>query len=247
MSIERFPAKAINGFQNYEQLTGSGNFTVPAGVYSLCVFQVGGGAGGGAGSGTASSGQAGGGGGASGEHTLCLHYPVTPGQSIPYACGAGGSGGSGAAGSAGGDTTFGNLISGGGDVGAQGDATSGTGGTQVITAYHDDPASGEGVWSGFVGAGGIGYDDGQAGGTSTADNWLFRNQTAAVGGSGSKGNGGGGGSSFWGTGGAGGSDGAAGANAAASSYGAGGGGGGHDDSSGYDGGDGTAGVIEVRW
>lgn len=84
-------------------LTGSGNWSVPTGVTQITVTAVG--AGGGAG-----TGGSGNGGGAGGGESATQTFSVTPGASIPYACGTGGTPGSSSGdspGSAGGNTTFG--------------------------------------------------------------------------------------------------------------------------------------------
>lgn len=103
-------------------LTGSGNWTVPAGVYWIRVRQW---AAGGAG-GAAAGGVAGGGGGGGGY----CEYPVavTPGALLPYSVGAGGVAGSGAGGN-GGDTTFNGVTVHGGAGGAAGSGSGGAGGS----------------------------------------------------------------------------------------------------------------------
>jgi hypothetical protein len=96
-------------------LTGSGNFTVPAGVTQITVTAIG--AGGGAGSGGVGNG-AGAGGGESATQT----FTVTPGAVIAYACGSGGTPGASTGdlpGHDGGDTTFG-PVSGAGTLTAHG-------------------------------------------------------------------------------------------------------------------------------
>ena len=80
--------------------SGSGNFTVPAGVYSIKVTLIGGGGG------TVSGNSAGGAGGGGGGISMAT-LSVTPGQTISYSVGAAGSAGAAtAAGGNGGDTTF---------------------------------------------------------------------------------------------------------------------------------------------
>lgn len=155
-------------------LSGSGNFTVPAGVYVLHCLWVGGGGGGG-GNGDGNSGnnnsQPGAGGGRGG--VLYRKVPVTPGQLIPYSIGAGGAGGTGGVtfgnragtGGTGGITSvlsFTALGGSGGSGGAQGDASVLPSGANGL----DDPtAAASGVVSsisvtftspGFGGPGGTG-------------------------------------------------------------------------------------------
>lgn len=118
----RLTAELMRAFINLPHpsvLTGTGNYTVPPGVYMLHGFDVGGGgAGGGIATGaaaTATSGQPG--------CTQEFWMRVTPGQVIPYACGAGGIPGAAGAndGGAGGDSTFGDVIAKGG-IGGKGSA-----------------------------------------------------------------------------------------------------------------------------
>lgn len=89
---------------------GSGTFTVPANVYLLRRVRMWGGGGGGGGASNTSSAGAGGGPGAYWEGAI----PVTPGQIIPYAIGAGGTAGLGGAsptaGGTGGTTSFGSYV-----------------------------------------------------------------------------------------------------------------------------------------
>jgi hypothetical protein len=121
-------------------LSGSGTFTVPAGVFWLFVRGIGGGGGGGGGGGNSSLSQptmgGGGGGGAlAGEEYLA----VTPGSVLSYSVGAGGSGGAGGAalspgatGGNGGNSTFDSLtfFGAGGGKGLLADYASGS-----LTAY----------------------------------------------------------------------------------------------------------------
>lgn len=87
------------------QLTTSGNFTVPAGVFELQVEGSGAGGGGG-GAATLTSG----GGGASGSKSW-TRIEVVPGQVIPFVIGAGGAGGGiGADGVSGGATNFSTFL-----------------------------------------------------------------------------------------------------------------------------------------
>lgn len=86
---------------------GSGSYTVPEGVTALYVTLLGGGGGGGIGD----AGGRGAGGGSTGEEVIAI-LPVTPGQVIAYAVGAGGGSGQN-----GGNTTFGGLTARGGNRG----------------------------------------------------------------------------------------------------------------------------------
>ena len=102
--------------------TGSGNFTVPAGVSHVRGVLVGGG--GGAGSGARDATSTYGAGGSSGGAGQVLRFEllVTAGGTVAYSVGAGGAGGAaqstattaGNNGSNGGDTTFGAFTAGGG-------------------------------------------------------------------------------------------------------------------------------------
>lgn len=104
-------ALPAGGFSNLVVLTGSGNWTVPAGVTKIKVTAVGGGGGG---SGTAPKPGACGGGGGGGGSTIGI-IATTPGASISYSVGAaGGAGTSSTNGGSGGNTTFGALTAGGG-------------------------------------------------------------------------------------------------------------------------------------
>ncbi len=118
----RLTAELMRAFTNAVHpavLTGAGNYTVPAGCYMLHGFTVGGGAGGGGiATGAAAT-------GTSGQPGCVLEFwmRVTPGQVIPYNCGAGGLGAPAGAndGSNGNDTTFGSVLAKGG-VGGKGSA-----------------------------------------------------------------------------------------------------------------------------
>ena len=101
-------------------VTSSGSWTVPAGVRSVDVFCVGGGASGKAALSVSSSSTAqSGGGGGSGKTATLLSYAVTPGQVFATVIGAGGVGAAGITGSmqvynpnnAGGTTSFGSILS----------------------------------------------------------------------------------------------------------------------------------------
>ena len=89
------------GFKNKAQVTVSGSWTVPAGVYEIEAWgTAGGGAGGGADSSSNPTGGSGGGGGAS---VGCI-LNVTPGDILQIVIGAGGVGAVGAPGTSGGNT-----------------------------------------------------------------------------------------------------------------------------------------------
>jgi hypothetical protein len=115
-----------------QPLTGSGTFTVPAGVHQILAVATGGGGGGsGCQSGATIPLVSGSGGGAGATEWSLV--AVTPGGTVSYAVGAGGAGGVGAvAGSNGGNTTFGSLTAAGGaggGVGAGPISPGGIGGT----------------------------------------------------------------------------------------------------------------------
>lgn len=142
-----------------QKFTASGTFTVPAGVTTVWLTGVGGGAGG-----AGSDGGAFGGGG--GARAWGVPVTVTPGASYAVTIGAGGSPGPyDGPGGAGGVTSFGALLSlsGGGAGGAGG---SGGGDTDGVTGggfggYSRAAAAG----SGGGGSGGIGGNPGYAGGS----------------------------------------------------------------------------------
>lgn len=183
------PASAMlhPGFANLAIVTATGNFTVPAGVFTLDVELWGGGGGGGgsgAGGGTA-------GGGGAGGYARGI-FAVTPGQVIACTIGATGSaGGPGGAGGAGGTTSFGALISATGGAGGQpnpsgagGAAGVGSGGIINLGAGSGSTGAASNVQGG-AGAAASGGGGGGGGGA----------QGAAGGGAIPGGGGGGGGSS----------------------------------------------------
>lgn len=103
----------------FQKFTGSGSFTVPAGVTTLYISGcAGGGGGGGGSSSTASSSVATcGGGGGAGQSVQRVSVIVTPGQIIPVVVGTGGTSGAGGAtgsnaqaGGSGGLTSFGTSL-----------------------------------------------------------------------------------------------------------------------------------------
>ena len=165
--------------------SGSGNYTVPAGVTSINYLVV---AGGGGAGGNAFNGGGGGGG------VLAGSMSVTPGQTIAYSVGAGGAGGSGGTnGSNGSNSTLGSLTAIGGGAGgstANGAGSSGGSGGGGAGGSSGTGAAGAGTTGqGF--AGGTGYGAGSglwgAGGGGGA---------GGVGESGSSGKGGNGGSGY---------------------------------------------------
>jgi len=221
------------------ELSGSGNWTVPAGVSSVDVILVAGGGGGG-------SNRGGGGGG--GGVLRDTSYAVTPGGSVAYSVGVGGAGGNGAnssPGAKGSDTTFGSLTAVGGGGGCAPSSITtrdgGSGGGGSITGdtaggtgtsgqgNNGGAASGSNSGGGGGGAGAVGQDSpGTDGGNGGAGNDLSAVVGASVGDAGVFSGGGGGGG--FGSGGSLGGDGGS-------------GGGGHGRSESLSGADGTAGAA----
>lgn len=198
-----------------EMLTGSGNWTVPAGTVGVQVELLGPGGGGGG----ADNDNAAGGGGGAGEYVRS-YWTVAElggvGANVPYSCGTGGGGGSNT----------------GGD-GSPGSAATSFG--VVVTA--NPGQGGKGSTSAVVGAGG-------AGGTGGANYDIAIPGWRGFSGAGDNvgdGIGGKGADSPFGAGGAGGYDDGAGSNA--TGYGAGGGGAAEDDTTGQTGGSGSDGCI----
>lgn len=119
--VDYVPPGATAGYENYVVLTGSGTWTVPAGVTRIRTILVGGGDGGAGGNnGTNTSAAAlpqPGAGGIAGVKGLSalifeINLTVTPASEYIYDCGAGGTGGAaGSAGADGEETTFGALSS----------------------------------------------------------------------------------------------------------------------------------------
>lgn len=102
--------------------SGSGNFTVPAGITKVYVTMIGGGGGGASGKNPDTTY---GPGGAGASAIINVPYTVTPGGTVAYAVGSGGAGGSGSGigaggnnGATGGNTTFGTLTAEGAAGGA---------------------------------------------------------------------------------------------------------------------------------
>jgi hypothetical protein len=184
----RFEAASGGGkvLRAQEFLSGSTNWTAPAGVTEVWVTGCGGGGGGG---GTKTGGGGcGGGGGGGGQSVFRMRLSVTAGNTYSVSIGAAGAAGTDQSvnptnGGTGGNTTFGGLLtltggSGGvradGSVGAAGGAAGGSGATRgytgetYIATYHTAARGGEGGLSfpGGYGSGGIG--SGSAGGTAKA-------------------------------------------------------------------------------
>jgi len=233
-------------FQIQEYTTGTGNWTVPAGVYLVDALIVGGGGGGGA---VAANGNVGGGGGGGGEVVKIKNLNVIPGESIPYVVGALANGGAAGDndGTDGNLSSFAGIVAAGGkkvlkastNTGGKGGSTTlgcaggaadtagdaGTEGTTLIIQRIGGGGGGGGYnYSGTAGAGGAGLFPGGAGGAIR---------------------GGGGGGSFR-SGGAGGAD-ANGVAGAANSGGGGGGGAEGVSGSQFAGGAGGSGYIRLTW
>ena len=117
-----------NNYQNYDLLTGSGTYTVPADTTSMRIIVVQAGEGGGCGfAGQSSQNENPGTGGQPGTpgsagKVFALDISVTPGETFAYSCGTGGLPGTanGESGQPGGETTFGSYTSEDGEVPANG-------------------------------------------------------------------------------------------------------------------------------
>lgn len=254
-------AKLDSTAKFYERITtytsGSGNFTVPAGVTEIEVEGIGAGGSGASGNGAGNSG--GGGGGGSGEYGV-IRLSVTPGATLAYSVGAGvsgppqtGVGSAGSNGTAGNNTTFTDgtrtfTWRGGaaGSVGTNsGGGAGGAGGSLTVRVPFRNTSGGAGSVGGVA----------STAGESTA---AFSGGAAASGNP-TGGNGGGGGASVFGAGGAGGAGGlggggvgAPGVAASATAYGAGGGGGGSQETPtapgrGGAGGASAGGLLRIRY
>jgi hypothetical protein len=156
--------------------TANGNFTVPAGVYSIIVECWGAGGGGGSSNSNGGNPRAGGGGGGGGYSKSIIS--VTPGNSFNIVVGSGGAGGNAGAGAAGGNSTFNvttvvaNAGTGGGRGGngtAGAGATAGTG-TTLYTGG-----------SGAAGVNGTGSGGGGGGAGSTGNGGIASGTTAGTG------------------------------------------------------------------
>ena len=131
-------------------LSGSGNWSVPAGVTQITVICIGGGGGGGRGG-------SGNGGGGGGGESATQTFTVTPSSSIPYSVGGGGAAASSndTPGSAGSATTF-------GPVPGPGTTLTAHGGGAGPSATHSVAGGAAGTGS----AAPVHYNGGQGGGTS---------------------------------------------------------------------------------
>jgi hypothetical protein len=161
-----------------QTFTGSGTFTVPAGITSVWVTMVGGGGSGG--SNASSSGSSGGGGGA---YCLKRAVSVTPGAGVAVTIGGGGGGVNNSDGNDGGASSFGSVSVSGGLGGpcqstfSMGGAGGGNGGVAIGTnnasGRNPYPATGPGgrggksdtttYWGAFSGGGGGLFGDGTNG------------------------------------------------------------------------------------
>lgn len=141
------PVGIATGYKNRVVITNNGDWTVPDGINSMRVVVIGGGQGGAAGNRgetgekgsrnitineymQQSSRKAGGAGGAGGTGgigggVLDVAIECTPGEKYSVSIGAGGAGGTTATGTLGGNTTFGNISSANGIIGAYVDVSSG--------------------------------------------------------------------------------------------------------------------------
>jgi hypothetical protein len=234
----------IGGTQEYT--TGSGDWTVPAGVTAVEVLVVPGGGSGG----SIVSAYAGSGGGGGGEVVKVNGLKVTPGSTIAYSVGGGGAAPS-AGDNAGNDGTlssFGSVIAKPGKGGGKGSVTTGgNGGETGVTGGAGGSAGGNGAagiggGSLFVGKyGGGGGGCGVAGGTGGGGGMGM----VSAGGTGGSSKGAGGGGSF-GAGAAGPNAGNNG-NAAAANTGGGGSGCQGNNTGAFAGGAGGSGYIFIRW
>ena len=143
---------AVTGLKNLggmgmQLFTGSGTFTVPAGITTVYLTMIAGGGGGG-------SGDSGGGGGGSGEAIINFPHTVTPAAGLTVTIGAGGTAGTGGGnGGNGGDTVFNTITLDHGNGGTGG--ANGAGGAGGGTAGAETPAGGTGgVSQRFLGAAG---------------------------------------------------------------------------------------------
>lgn len=169
------PNTAATGSQEYT--SGSGNWTVPTGVYRIDVIVVGGGAGG---NGNNSSSESGSGG--NGGQLRRERLRVTPASTIAYSIGSGGTAGTSSLGLAGsgGSTTFGSITASGGVAETSSKSIKEKAGYSLggvgfnSSTPGNNPAPGESTEFGKGGSpnggsggggGGAGYGDGGAGGS----------------------------------------------------------------------------------
>lgn len=171
-------------------LTGSGNWIVPD-DWNPDANTIEGIGGGGGGSSVNPGGFAGAGGG---EYRRIRNVALTPGASIPFACGAGGPGGINDVGDDGGNTTFNTsaLIAVGGKASVNG-TTGGVGGTGGTGADGNANGGSGGLWTSPSGNGGGGGGAGGPGGAGV--NGGTGGASRGNGGNGSGGQGGAGGTS----------------------------------------------------
>ena len=148
-------------------VTGATNpWTVPADVYRIKVWCVGGGGGGAAGNGSYS----GGGGGGSVVPTMPTVIECIPGQTFAIVIGSGGSGGSSNDGVTGGATTFAGAVTGYGGAGSKwnGIGLFGRGAKSNPADGRPSSSGGDGGDGGGLGAG-LGGTGGAVGGNATAN------------------------------------------------------------------------------
>lgn len=144
--------------------TGSGTFTVPAGITEIAVTMCAGGAGG-----AGDDNVVAGGGGGGGECVTA--YPITTsgGSSLSYTVGAKGTGGAGSSGGAadgvdGGDSTFDTITVLGGNKGLSAGGAGGSGGGAALNASGSTAGGSTGLGGGDGGTG-VGNDGGGGGGS----------------------------------------------------------------------------------
>jgi hypothetical protein len=162
---QNFRLQRLAGMNKQIYTSGSGNFTVPAGVWRIFVEIWGAGAGGNTNTFA--------GGGAGGYCAAWLN--VTPGQTIAYAVGAAGT--SGNPGTAGGNTTFSTLTANGGNISTS-NYTGGTasGGDINIRGLYGTGNNITGAWKGGD------APRGGSGGFSTTGGTIYQSPTAPGGG-----------------------------------------------------------------
>ncbi|MEY8338473.1 glycine-rich domain-containing protein [Lachnospiraceae bacterium 62-35] len=260
-------ATAATKPQGQQVFTSSGTFTVPANIYSIDVFCVGGGGAGGRYYSASDGKQFGGAGGGGGYTSTRKNIAVSPGQSYAVTVGSGGiqPGSSYDTAAPGGTSSFGSILTAnGGEIGKEGNRLSftthpsggagGSGGGGGLKLQYD--ADGNFKELGIGGNGGSDGGNGGAGGTSTLGTSIITNgpggtgqgtTTRAFGDSnGTLYSGGGGGSSYYTAGGQGGSGGGGNANSAGAAN-TGGGGGGSSVRGGNSAKSGGSGIVIVRW
>lgn len=155
---------------NTVQLTSGTSWTVPAAVTAIDVIVIGAGQGGnGCSTGATANANRTANGGAPGAFSYQPNYPVTPGASIAYSIGAGGAGGVGSGvnttthGTAGGNTTFGAIVSPGGQnkIGARFPYARTDANNRGIYDFRNSGTSFDGLaYSASLFAGAAGFPDG---------------------------------------------------------------------------------------